>query len=96
MFLRFTDPDLLQFTNEEDPTSKGVPQIIEPLPQESPLTSSNMAPVAVDGGNEKAIVLYNPTNTPMFKSPTSPDFSIVVNCDLIPGLKGKCPIPISI
>lgn len=73
--------------------------MVEPLPPEPHLPSSNMAPIdvvaptpAADGGyeNETALVLYNPMNTRMFKSPTSPDFSLVVNSDLIPGLKGMC------
>ncbi|RDY10692.1 hypothetical protein CR513_04744, partial [Mucuna pruriens] len=37
---------------------------------------------------ERALVLYDATATaPFLKSPTEPDFSIVVKADLIPGLK---------
>ncbi|POO03881.1 DBH-like monooxygenase [Trema orientale] len=91
---RRLDPDILQFTNE-DPTST-VPEIMDHMLQEQHLTSSNIAPidalagpVAADDGYEKALVIYNPTNTPLFKSPKSYDFSIVVNSNLIPGLKDR-------
>ena len=48
------------------------------------------APVcaAPSSSEERALVVYDPTNTPLVKSPSSPDFSIVVKADLIPGLKG--------
>ncbi|KAI9190875.1 hypothetical protein LWI28_000106 [Acer negundo] len=42
----------------------------------------------VDGlETERALVVYSPTNTPFLRSPTSPDFSFIVNSDLVPGLK---------
>ncbi|KAJ7958625.1 DBH-like monooxygenase [Quillaja saponaria] len=38
---------------------------------------------------ERSLVLYNPANTQFVKSPSSPEFSIIVNSDLIPGLKDR-------
>ncbi|GMY17676.1 L-arabinokinase [Fagus crenata] len=93
---RRLDVDILQNMNE-DPTTI-VPQILEQgLLQEQPFISSgNMvqteAPV-IDSmpsninSEERALVLYNPPNIPFVKSPSSPDFTIVVNSELIPGLK---------
>jgi hypothetical protein len=102
------DVDILQNMNE-DPTTI-VPQILEQgLLQEQPFISSgNMvqteAPV-IDSmpsninSEERALVLYNPPNIPFVKSPSSPDFTIVVNSELIPGLKGellKSPFVVSV
>lgn len=81
---RRLDPNLLGLTNE-DPTISGVvSEVVEPLAAATPPTPSVGGG---DGCNEKALVVYNPTNTPLFKSPTSPDFSLIVSSDLIPGLK---------
>uniref|UniRef100_A0A2P2J3Q4 Uncharacterized protein n=1 Tax=Rhizophora mucronata TaxID=61149 RepID=A0A2P2J3Q4_RHIMU len=41
----------------------------------------------VDNWDEKAIVLYQHPDAPFLKSPSSPEFSIILNSDLIPGLK---------
>jgi len=47
-------------------------------------------PSPVTDMEERAIVLYEPTaTTPFLKSPSSPEFSIVIKSDLIPGLKGN-------
>ena len=48
-----------------------------------------MEPLPLSEENDKALVLYNHTNTNAFyKTPASRDFSIIVNSDLIPGLRG--------
>ena len=45
-------------------------------------------PSPVTDMEERAIVLYEPTaTTPFLKSPSSPEFSIVIKSYLIPGLK---------
>ena len=47
-------------------------------------------PASVTDTEERAIVLYEPTaTTPFLKSPSSPEFSVVIKADLIPGLKGN-------
>ena len=88
----------------EDPPIR-VPQILEQglllqEQQQQPFTCSGnnmlqmaVAPLSMLSSNsleERALFLYNqPLNTPFFKSPCSPDFPIVVNSALIPGLKGR-------
>ncbi|KAL4603332.1 hypothetical protein ACB092_10G116400 [Castanea dentata] len=95
------DVELLENMNEDPPIR--VPQILEQglllqQQEQQPFTSSsnNMLQMAVsplsmlssNGLEGRALVLYNQSlNTPFFKSPCSPDFPIVVNSALIPGLK---------
>lgn len=86
LFVKYKDPDFLGLTNEGPIISGVVSEVVEPLAAATPPTPSGGGG---DGCNEKALVVYNPTNTPLFKSPTSPDFSLIVRSDLIPGLKGK-------
>ncbi|KAF7817169.1 uncharacterized protein G2W53_031138 [Senna tora] len=40
-----------------------------------------------NASEERALVLHDPTKIPFVKSPSPPEFSIVVKSDLIPGLK---------
>lgn len=56
-------------------------QSIAPLIDTSTMPSSH--------SQDRAIVLYNSSNTPFFKSPSSPDFSIIINSALFPGLKDR-------
>ena len=74
--------------------------LLQERQQQQPLRSSSndmlqmaVAPLSMLSSNsleERALFLYNqPLNTPFFKSPCSPDFPIVVNSALIPGLKGR-------
>ncbi|KAK4558834.1 hypothetical protein RGQ29_008192 [Quercus rubra] len=95
------DVELLENMNEDPPIR--VPQILEQglllqQQQQQPFTcsSNNMLQMAVaplsmlssKSLEERALLLYNqPLNNPFFKSPCSPDFPIVVNSALIPGLK---------
>jgi hypothetical protein len=48
-----------------------------------------MDSLPLPSGDEKALVLYNPAKMPFYKTPASKDFSIIVNSDLIPGLRGE-------
>lgn len=48
-----------------------------------------MGSLPLPSGDEKALVLYNPAKMPFYKTPASQDFSIIVNSDLIPGLRGE-------
>ncbi|CAK8568770.1 unnamed protein product [Lathyrus sativus] len=53
-------------------------------------TDVNVVPPLMQPNQERSLVLYQPSNssnTPLLKSPTSPPFTIVVNTNLIPGLK---------
>ncbi|EXC32768.1 hypothetical protein L484_019882 [Morus notabilis] len=90
-----SDPDLLPLTNE-DPISSGISdsEVVEPLTSSPTTDDLGLASRPPSGGggdccNEKALVLYSSTNTLFFKPPTSPDFSVVVNSDLIPGLRDQ-------
>ena len=73
----------------------GIESLEQRLAQKQPLAIPSemqqgclpMEPVALPEENDKALVLYNPANT-FYKTPASTDFSIVVNSDLIPGLRG--------
>lgn len=89
LFVKYKDPDFLGLTNEDPIISGVVSEVVEPLAAATPPTPSGGGGGGVDGCDEKALVVYNPTSTPLFKSPTSPDFSLIVSSDLIPGLKGK-------
>lgn len=91
--LKLKDADIIPNGNE-DPR----PQRVEHgIPREPHSTSGSSmvhrdpSPVEICPSYEKALalVLYNPINTPLFGSPASPDFSIILNSDLNPGLKGK-------
>ncbi|XP_060673243.1 uncharacterized protein LOC107429932 [Ziziphus jujuba] len=46
-------------------------------------------PEEICPSDEKALVLYNPTDTPLLRLPPPPDFSIILNSNLVPGLKGN-------
>ncbi|XP_050365883.1 uncharacterized protein LOC126784465 [Argentina anserina] len=50
-----------------------------------------MEPVALSEDTDKALVLYNPATpaSTLYRTPASTDFSIVVNSDLIPGLRDR-------
>ena len=101
--MNFQDVELLENMNEDPPIR--VPQILEQglllqQQEQQPFTcsSNNMLQMAVaplsmlssKSLEERALLLYNqPLNNPFFKSPCSPDFPIVVNSALIPGLKGR-------
>lgn len=102
--MNFQDVELLENMNEDPPIGvpqileQGL--LLQQQQQQQPFTSSsnNMLQMAVSplsmlssyGLEERAFVLYNqPLNTPFFKPPCSPDFPIVVNSALIPGLKGR-------
>ncbi|XP_061339361.1 uncharacterized protein LOC133286037 [Gastrolobium bilobum] len=50
-------------------------------------SASDSASAYVPNTDERALVVYDPTKTPLLKSPSTPQFSIVVKADLIPGLK---------
>jgi len=97
------DVELLENMNEDPPIrvpqilEQGL-LLQDQQQQQQPFTcsSNNMlqlavAPLSMLSSNsleERALFLYNqPLNTPFFKSPCSPDFPIVVNSALIPGLK---------
>lgn len=96
------DVELLENMNEDPPIrvpqilEQGLLLQEEQQPQPFTSSSNNMlqmavAPLSMLSSNslgERAFVLYNqPLHTSFFKSPCSPDFPIVVNSALIPGLK---------
>ncbi|KAM1573580.1 hypothetical protein FF2_042948 [Malus domestica] len=59
-----------------------------PIPETSVVMQTDDLPTEpLPSGDEKALVLYNPANTRFFKAPDSRDFSVIVNSDLIPGLR---------
>ncbi|KAM1776788.1 hypothetical protein ACFX11_043542 [Malus domestica] len=59
-----------------------------PTPETSVVMQTDDLPTEpLPSGDEKALVLYNPANTRFFKAPDSRDFSVIVNSDLIPGLR---------
>ncbi|KAJ4707649.1 DBH-like monooxygenase [Melia azedarach] len=60
-----------------------VSEVLEPQRLASTSTNNEV----LSSPDERAIVLYDPANTPLFRSPTSPDFTAILNSDLIPGLR---------
>ncbi|XWS70617.1 hypothetical protein CRYUN_Cryun03dG0062300 [Craigia yunnanensis] len=84
-FMRTDGGDLLSIM-EEDPSTR-VPLPLQnqgrPLPTPTTINAQSNAPFidtnTMPSSQDKAIVLY--------KSPTSPDFSIIINSDFFPGLK---------
>lgn len=48
-----------------------------------------MDSLPLPSGDEKALVLYSPAKMPFYKTPASKDFSIIVNSNLIPGLRDQ-------
>ncbi|XVE71399.1 hypothetical protein DITRI_Ditri10aG0147200 [Diplodiscus trichospermus] len=94
-FMRLDGGELLSVM-EEDPATRVPPPLENQWSTLPTPTSSNAQPNApfidtntVPSSHEGAIVLYNPSNTPFFKSPSSPDFSIIINSDFFPGLKNR-------
>ncbi|XVF48134.1 hypothetical protein PTKIN_Ptkin03bG0166400 [Pterospermum kingtungense] len=86
-FMRLDGGDLLSIM-EEDPSSRVPLRLQNQIPtiqSNAQLTGANSVP----SSQEMAIVLYNPSNTPFPKSPTSPDFSMIINSALFPGLKER-------
>lgn len=89
MLWNLKDADLFATVNE-DPRSAA--QVFEERPSEGTILmqTDDLPKDPLPSGDEKAIVLYNPANMPpLLKSPDSRDFSLIVNSDLIPGLRGK-------
>ncbi|XP_021276794.1 uncharacterized protein LOC110411098 isoform X1 [Herrania umbratica] len=88
--------DLLSIM-EEDPSTR-VPLRLEhqerPLATTTNNTQSNASFVdTMPSSQVNAILLYNSSNTPFLKSPTSTDFSIVIDSALYPGLKDRLLYP---
>ncbi|OVA19275.1 hypothetical protein BVC80_521g77 [Macleaya cordata] len=86
--IRRLDAELPPIMEEEE---SGVPiDFDQVLPEEQPFSASvtENAP-SLSLNEERALVLYNPMNTPLLKSPSSSNFSITVNSDLIPGFKDQ-------
>ncbi|PRQ27450.1 hypothetical protein RchiOBHm_Chr6g0305451 [Rosa chinensis] len=89
---RRLDADL--FSTMAEDQSGGIEALEQRLAQEQALACPSemqkgalpMEPLALPEENEKALVIYNPANT-FYKTPASKDFSIIVNSDLIPGLR---------
>ncbi|KAM1618103.1 hypothetical protein FF2_016724 [Malus domestica] len=75
-------------TLNEDQSSAAQVFDEKPAPETSVVMQTDDLPTdPLPSGDEKALVLYNPTNTRIFKAPDSQDFSVIVNSDLIPGLR---------
>ncbi|XP_022731877.1 uncharacterized protein LOC111286258 [Durio zibethinus] len=87
--MRLDGCQLLSIT-EEDPSIRA-PLRLEyqqrPLPTPTTSNAPSIDANTMPSSQDRAIVLYNPSSTPFFKSPTSPDFSIIINSDFFPGLK---------
>ncbi|XP_004291277.1 PREDICTED: uncharacterized protein LOC101306694 [Fragaria vesca subsp. vesca] len=79
------------FPTMAEDKSGGIEALEQRLAQEQALACPSempMEPLPLSDENDKALVLYNPANTNTFyKTPASRDFSIIVNSDLIPGLR---------
>ncbi|CAI0376308.1 unnamed protein product [Linum tenue] len=87
---RRLDGDVLQAL-EENPRFHGEelmgPQnAVDEVLQTAASVAGDAIPLVGDS-DEKAIVLYQPPTLP--RSPSSPEFSIVLDSNLIPGLRGK-------
>ncbi|KAI4316184.1 hypothetical protein L6164_024188 [Bauhinia variegata] len=93
---RRLDPDLFMIM-DEDLVVSSTHDFPQGLSQEQPGTNSgrehsedaeslDTVPMS-NASEERALVLYDPANTPFLKSPSSPEFSITVKANLIPGLK---------
>ncbi|XP_010263305.1 PREDICTED: uncharacterized protein LOC104601606 [Nelumbo nucifera] len=90
--IRRLDAELPPIMEEEEAPeiAMGFEQIVSEQPD---ITRQQLGAVTTEAvpsvplNEERALVLYNPANTPMLKTPSSPGFSITVNSDLIPGLK---------
>ncbi|GAV63655.1 hypothetical protein CFOL_v3_07173 [Cephalotus follicularis] len=65
------------------PETEILEQVSSPGQQLTEHTAVDSMPLT----EERALVLYNPGNTPFLKSPSSPEFALVVNSDSILGLK---------
>ncbi|KAM1200622.1 hypothetical protein ACFX2I_016880 [Malus domestica] len=75
-------------TLNEDQSSAAQVFDEKPAPETSVVMQTDDLPTdPLPSGDERALVLYNPTNTRIFKAPDSQDFSVIVNSDLIPGLR---------
>ncbi|KAL6215625.1 hypothetical protein ACLB2K_015054 [Fragaria x ananassa] len=87
-FSKFRRLDADLFSTMAEDQSGGIEALEQRLAQEQALACPSQGGLPLSDENDKALVLYNPTSTNTFyKTPASRDFSIIVNSDLIPGLR---------
>ncbi|XWS72874.1 hypothetical protein CRYUN_Cryun02cG0077400 [Craigia yunnanensis] len=87
--------NLLSIMDEDASTRVSLPPEIQrrPLPTPSTSNAQSNGPFidtnTMRSSQERAIVLFNPSNTPFFKSPILQDLSIIINSDFFHGLKDR-------